>query len=155
MKKYTLEWLLANPRLTRATRPKPFPGKYPTRIAFKAVLTDGKVVTYVGKPSLRITNRIRHWRTHYVLRSIQAMEFDRNGVLARDKTVNALRWEITYANLRQKYHPFLENNKFFNNDGLWRPVTGPNNKPYMVFWPFNQPVLQETVRAIERALVGI
>lgn len=108
MKKYTIEWLepVRLKPLTRATKAKPFPGKYPTRVAWQA-LYKGKRVSYVGKPSRRALRRFHNY-TKTAL-SVWALEFDRNGVIAKFSEAGVL----VNAPLRSYYHPVADERSYF------------------------------------------
>lgn len=138
MKRYTVPWAL-NPRqtkLTRAQKPKPFPGRYPTRIAYVGTLANGQKVSYIGKPTRQVISRYRDWLKNYQLRDMWIIEFDRNGVIARDKNTGALVRTCEAAVIRNAYHPFPGGSKFFPYLGHWRKVMK-LNQPRYVFWPDN------------------
>lgn len=124
MKKYSIEWLAAarSKPLTRAN-PKPFPGKYPTRIAWQGRY-KGQVISYVGKPSLRALQRFHTYRrrTPYMW----AVEFDRAGVVGK----RAEGGIITNAASRTYYHPVVDERvDFFLRPFRWITYTEPELIP--------------------------
>lgn len=134
MKKYSLAWALdpKHTRFTRVTKPKPFPGRYPTRIAYTGTLIDGKVVSYVGKPTKKALLKFRQFLNSYQFKTVSAVEFDRNGAIARNNTTNPFA-TCEKSSLRLEYHPFA-NVKFFLDEGQWRLVQRDGKEVY-VFWP--------------------
>lgn len=151
MKKYSIEWLTdvrRRPRgLTRATKVKPFPGKYPTRIAWSVKVFGGGTVSYVGKPSRRALQRFRsHLKTPGYLTG-WAVEFDRNGLIAKD---GGRPGTLVNANLRSHYHPYGEHRvEFYNEPGRWitypetiYTVGGVKTVKRRMYWPLNEPLPQ-------------
>lgn len=152
MKKYSIEWLAAarnKPNgLTRATKARPFPGKYPTRIAWSVKDFHGKTVSYVGKPARRALQQFRTRLKTGV--GGWAIEFDRNGLIAKE---GGRPGTLTNANLRFHYHPVEEErNKFFVQPGLWitypevrythRVMGGVETIKRRMYWPLNVPLPQ-------------
>jgi hypothetical protein len=142
--------LSKNARMTRATKPKPFPGKYPTRIAYAGMLLDGTHISYIGKPTRKVLARYQQWMRTHMLKQIWIIEFDRNGVIARDKSTNIYARACDTVQLRSSYHPFPKDaNKFFHNGGEWRSLlhgTGrlaATAKRSIVFWPDDIPFINE------------
>lgn len=84
---------------------KPFPGKWPTRIAFEMLLENGKRLCYIGKPSLSTTDllegglRVRHY-----------VEFDRGGVVHNPAIGTSYLWHL--------YHPNVPRGSFVS---VWLP----------------------------------
>lgn len=63
-------------------RPKPFPGKYPTRIHYKIALFKGSPIVYTGKPNVEAMLRFRRLLRANVVRQYTIAEFDRSGAFA-------------------------------------------------------------------------
>jgi hypothetical protein len=135
VKKYSLAWTrLHLQRLTRATKPKPFPGKYPTRIAWQGTLKNGEQISYIGKPTERILSRFRFLRENNSIARFWGVEFDKNGSIAR--TEYAVPWNASCdaAGLRKVYHPTPGTaDQFFPVEGVWIEVLR-NGKACRVFW---------------------
>jgi hypothetical protein len=115
MKKYTIEWLAAarfKPLLRGNT--KPFPGKYPTRVAWQCHY-NGKLVSYVGKPSPRAFKKFHEYRRRGV-HSLWAVEFDRKGIIGR-RVENGT---VLNSVARTYYHPLNdERGDFFGRPFRW------------------------------------
>lgn len=100
---------------------------------------DGTPISYIGKPTPTAIRRYQGWLGAYQLRTIWAVEFDRNGVIARDKSTNPLIRACDAVALRKYYHPFNDQGRFFPVSGTWKPVIERNGKTRFVFWPLNVP----------------
>lgn len=115
MKKYSIEWLAAarfKPMLRGNA--KPFPGKYPTRVAWQCHYR-GKLVSYVGKPSPRAFKKFLEYRRRGVP-SLWAVEFDRKGIVGRRAENGAILNSVT----RAYYHPLgNEREDFFGRPFRW------------------------------------
>jgi hypothetical protein len=115
MKKYSIEWLAAarfKPLLRGNT--KPFPGKYPTRVAWQCRY-NGKLVSYVGKPSPRAFKKFHEYRRRGNT-SLWAVEFDRKGIIGR-RTEDGV---VLNSVARGHYHPLgNEREDFFGRPFRW------------------------------------
>ena len=102
MRKFTTRIVAAN--LTQARKPRPFAGKYPTRVAWVVFRKDGTLVdSYIGKP-----NRLQVRRLDLLGRRLKGAvayvcEFDRNGVIWR----TASNGRYVSMALFEFYHPWL------------------------------------------------
>jgi hypothetical protein len=81
MKKYTLQHVLTKMRIGSATRPKPFPGKTPTHMAWIVRWSNGKKWSYVGKPSKNAYDRFVKLSRHRLTNSYLIREFDQTSVI--------------------------------------------------------------------------
>jgi hypothetical protein len=183
MKKYTLEWLNTHRRLTNATRPKPFPGKFPTRIAWEFTFHNGETHSYVGKPSRWAL--VRYWNLIKPdVKEYWALEFDRSGSVARIKAVYPYlnEPETAIASIRWVYHPWTEDReRFYRRSGRWVNVdakTGAKapvplgfdaigmfepppfrtkevTKRYRIWWPDNKPFEAHNVDVMARQLATL
>lgn len=126
MKKYSIEWLAAarfKPLLRGNT--KPFPGKYPTRVAWQCHY-KGKLVSYVGKPSPRAFKKFHEYRRRGIT-TLWAVEFDRKGIVGR----RAENGQMFNASTRTYYHPLgNEREDFFGRPFRW--IVYPD-QPYQAF----------------------
>jgi len=63
-------------------RPKPFPGKFPTRIYYKLSLFNGSTIIYLGKPNVEVMRRFRRLLQSNRVRRYSIVEFDKSGAFA-------------------------------------------------------------------------
>jgi hypothetical protein len=63
-------------------RPKPFPGRFPTKIYYKLSLFNGATVVYLGKPNVEVMRRFRRLLRSNQIRRYNIVEFDRSGAFA-------------------------------------------------------------------------
>lgn len=133
MIKWTIEKLEKRNENWQRKYPAPFPGKYPTRIAWKVVFRKGisrikdgrmeqgvmeEVMTYVGKPNkmelLRLPTMLREMQMKgWSPATLTAYEFDTQGLLSKTIETGSARftqrsWCPTYTAgaLRAYYHPW-------------------------------------------------
>ena len=90
-------------------RPKPFPGKYPTKIYYKLSLFKGSPIIYLGKPNVEVMKRFRRLLRANRICQYTIAEFDRSGVFAI--TCIGVRYvgsQIHHVSERfwETYHPF-------------------------------------------------
>jgi len=90
-------------------RPKPFPGKFPTRIYYKIALFKGSPIVYLGKPNTEVMKRFRRLLRANLVRQYTVAEFDRSGAFA------LFRIDVRYLGPNEnrvserfwrRYHPF-------------------------------------------------
>jgi hypothetical protein len=90
-------------------RPKPFPGKFPTRIFYKLTLRRGSTVIYTGKPNVEVMLRLRRLIRANQVRQYTLAEFDRSGAFAFFKLdMRFLTPDVHHVSERfwRTYHPF-------------------------------------------------
>lgn len=63
-------------------RPKPFPGRFPTKICYKLSLFDGSSIIYLGKPSVEVMGRFRRLLQSNRVERYNIVEFDKSGTFA-------------------------------------------------------------------------
>lgn len=82
MRKLTVGWLLQREIAPEGTKPAPFPGKYPTKIAWRVRLEGDRIRTYVGKPVKVAAEAALNFARREDSCSIWAWEFDRKSVIS-------------------------------------------------------------------------
>ena len=63
-------------------KPKPFPGRYPTRIYYKLYMFKGAPIIYLGKPNVDAMKRFRRLLRANRIQRYKVAEFDRSGAFA-------------------------------------------------------------------------
>jgi hypothetical protein len=90
-------------------KPKPFPGKFPTRIHYELALPKGSTVIYMGKPNVEVMLRFRRLLRTNRVRQYTIAEFDRSGTFALFK-IDARFIDPDVAHISERfwktYHPF-------------------------------------------------
>lgn len=100
MKKLTADYIRKMPPGAPLREPKPFPGKYPTKVAY---FVNSKLM-YIGKP-----NRVEALRFSKRHGPKSAVEFDRGGIVRAGKTSQAGGFEaIVAGKLLTYYHPWTK-----------------------------------------------
>lgn len=101
MKKFSYRILAEN--ITLARKPRPFAGKFPTRIAFIVQRKDGTIeAQYLGKPNrLQLARLLRCGGRKG--RSVHAVEFDTNGPIL---SVGSQPARHHFSALWELYHPW-------------------------------------------------
>lgn len=102
--------------------PAPFPGKYPTRIAWAVSFHGREAKTYVGKPSRSAVNALGKWVSKQDFDIGVVVEFDRRNVIRDVHFQGPVR-----ATDRLNRNPFLMR--------LYHPWTAPFNN-FAVFHDF-------------------
>jgi hypothetical protein len=104
VKHFSVDWLIRRNKLREVGdgMPAPFPGRYPTRFAYRVWVPGRKgTVDYCGKPSVEAFKRF--WS--FTLKSPKYVfyEFDRKGIITRwgSKKSNS-----AHVTLHRVYHPF-------------------------------------------------
>ena len=90
-------------------RPKPFPGKFPTRIYYKLTLLKGVTITYMGKPNVEVILRFRRLLRANRVRQYTIAEFDKSGTFALFKLdMRYIDADVHHVSARfwKTYHPF-------------------------------------------------
>jgi len=87
--KVVSKWIANNTGLIKRMKPKPFPGKAPTRIMLNGVIND-KLISYIGKPSRTIYQRFMKLMASPIKQDFDAaffvyVEFDRGGLITYTK----------------------------------------------------------------------
>jgi hypothetical protein len=100
MKKLTESYIRKLPPMPALREPKPFPGKYPTKVAYFAA---GKLM-YLGKP-----NRVEAMKYSRLRGAKSEVETDRGGMIRAARYNNAGAFESVVANkLVFYYHPWTK-----------------------------------------------
>lgn len=81
MKRFTVQHVLGKMRIINATRPAPFPGTCPTRVAWAVKWSNGKLWTYLGRPSRNSYDRFVKLTQHPFRVAYNFREFDRQSVI--------------------------------------------------------------------------
>lgn len=79
---FTIEKVLQMP-LTQRLEPRPFPGKYPTRIAWVLKQQGGRTYSYIGKPSANALKQLLMMQARRPAKQIDFVEFDMGHVVGR------------------------------------------------------------------------
>jgi hypothetical protein len=95
-----------------APKPKPFPGKYPTRLAYEIRFSGGRTESYCGKPSKQAVERLFALQQRRRVRFSCVVEFDRERVVTKVSTWGP--WDRQDRDPRTEtcrilgyvYHPF-------------------------------------------------
>lgn len=108
MKHYSIDWLMKKYKLREHDgKPVPFPGKYPTRFAYRVWIKGRKgTVDYCGKPNVEAFKRFGSLAklTSLMSNKYVFFEFDRRGIITRwgsDAKKNSV-----HVVLHRVYHPF-------------------------------------------------
>ena len=151
MQRFKLMRLLAEKDVCKAKKPRPFAGKYPTRIALAAISGDGKAFRhYLGKPNIAVIQRFLSLPKEH---DVVLMEFDRNGLflVTRRNKVGSRSNDL----LLQCYHPFCLGSSqfkhFLGGDNRWTPTRVGG------FFFYRRPSLESTknhLEAIKSCLSG-
>lgn len=95
MRNYSMEWL-ANRAIILNAVPRPFAGKYPTRLAWRILTGDGVTHTYQGRPSLVARQRLLSLLRTQTVRKLGVVEYDRSGPLMKTSYMTAFKGGLRY-----------------------------------------------------------
>ena len=90
-------------------KPKPFPGRFPTKIYYKLSLFKGSPIIYMGKPNVEAMKRFRRLLRANRISRYTVAEFDRSGTFAiTDLDVRYMGEHANRVSERfwRTYHPF-------------------------------------------------
>jgi len=110
MKKYT-QLTVANLRRNGSVIPAPFPGRFPTRIAWVVVRNiGGKLVKkqYLGKPSVNAMNRLLSLGRKPDVTMAWLKEFDKKTTVGErmwNRNFQRIEFSSVSQHLKQYYHP--------------------------------------------------
>lgn len=83
MKKWTIRHSDKLQFAQTGQRPRPFPGKFPTRVAWEVKNSDGKNWSYIGKPSVNATRQFSSKARLAGTTYASFREFDREHLVAQ------------------------------------------------------------------------
>lgn len=116
------DWVL-RPVAKGTPNPAPFPGEYPTRIAWVVTFRDRAPKVYIGKPGPSAVNALEKWVAKQDFDIGHFVEFDRRSVVRDIKFEGPIRDNDRMERnqlLMSVYHPWTEP---FNNLGMFRDFT--------------------------------
>lgn len=105
------DWVL-RPVAKGTPNPAPFPGEYPTRIAWVVTFRDRAPKVYIGKPGPSAVRALAKWTSKKDLDIGHFVEFDRRNVIRELRFTGGVRAEDGIRSRNQLlmgvYHPWTE-----------------------------------------------